>query len=394
MNTGLVDRDLYEAHRRNIGALIPCVERSPAKLGDFVQTGKPPRTADQHAASKKVSPRLFQNHQILNFGTDGSLESRHPRRNTIFARDDPNQRTATSFPLKEHSAERETPASRFSSDFGGIPAQQSRFAPEGPVNFVLDPWPITTTRKITTLEVGVNRVSGRRPSKSPHHEDGSTTLSHTGAGINCKLLQPKIFNPKLNFAKLPAMLEQQAMQTRKVVDEQEESLKLPQSRHSVPRTTAAGASRPVAHKTTKEPATAHQKKRGNAFHGVHRGLVASNQAARHIGKLTKGSFQNTDDILVDVGSSRREHSLQLVANQYSMPAGPGDFLCYKLVPDGLPLLGSEGSPHETSADLPEHAQATARHEKTLLSPSLETDLPKRARSKEPSKDKDITMQTN
>lgn len=88
---------------------------------------------------------------------------------------------------------------------------------------------------------------------------------------------------------------------------------------------------------------------------MHRGLVASNQAARNIGKLTKGSFQNADDIMVDVGSSRREHHLRLVANQYALPTGPGDFVCYKLVPDGMPLLGpSEYSPHETSADLPVH----------------------------------------
>lgn len=71
---------------------------------------------------------------------------------------------------------------------------------------MLDPWPVGTTRKIATLEVGVNRVSGRRPSKSPH-EEGSTTLSHTG-GFNGKLLQPKLFNPRLNFTqKLPAMGE-------------------------------------------------------------------------------------------------------------------------------------------------------------------------------------------
>ena len=62
MNTGLVDRELYEAQRRNIGAVIPAIEKSPAKLGDFVHTSKPPRTADQYAKHKNVSPRLFQNH--------------------------------------------------------------------------------------------------------------------------------------------------------------------------------------------------------------------------------------------------------------------------------------------------------------------------------------------
>ena len=66
--------------------------------------------------------------------------------------------------------ERETPVSRFSSDFGGMPSHQSRLGPSGEVNFVLDPWPVAAGN-IPALEVGVHRLSDRRNSKNTHDDE-------------------------------------------------------------------------------------------------------------------------------------------------------------------------------------------------------------------------------